>query len=323
MIVINNFNILIIIITFVSIVFLHIYFRWQWRWYADGDESPTRLVGWFPSASLRLPSTTTDAAAAAELSCLWSIFVNYGHLVVGHHHHYHHRRHLLLRPDRRAEYCDDRVCVSVCLFASISPELHVWSPPNFCARYLWLPIPRSSSGSVAVAICCVLPFRLMTSCLHIMSRCTLRKERALKVTLQVALEAAAGWSLQSTTASLLGCMHHIQNMRMRPIVTDIASSVCVCWTQPRAQRKQPNRLRCRLGHGIGTKEPCIRWRTDPLGEKTILSGIFWPIVNYREYTPVSQKTRHQTLANNFTKYEPIFKLFSLMDSVVNLQQTHV
>jgi len=27
-------------------------------------------------------------------------------------------------PDRRAEYCDDRVCVSVCLFASISPELH-------------------------------------------------------------------------------------------------------------------------------------------------------------------------------------------------------
>ena len=95
-------------------------------------------------------------------------------------------------PDRRAEYCDDRVCVSVCLFASISPELHFWSPPNFCARYLWLPIPRSSSGSVAVAICCVLPFRLMTSCLHIMSRCTLQKERALKVTLQVALEAAEG-----------------------------------------------------------------------------------------------------------------------------------
>ena len=32
-------------------------------------------------------------------------------------------------PDSRAEYCDDRVClsVSVCLHASISPEIHVRS----------------------------------------------------------------------------------------------------------------------------------------------------------------------------------------------------
>ena len=29
------------------------------------------------------------------------------------------------------------VCGEVCLFASISPELHVQSSPNFCACYLW------------------------------------------------------------------------------------------------------------------------------------------------------------------------------------------
>jgi len=32
-----------------------------------------------------------------------------------------------------------------------------------------------------------------------------------------------------------------------------------------------------------------------------------------------EKTRRQTPANNFTKYQPIVKLFSLTDSVVNLQ----
>jgi len=35
---------------------------------------------------------------------------------------------------------------------------------------------------------------------------------------------------------------------------------------------------------------------------------------------VSQKTRHQTLSHNFTNYHPIFKIFSLADSVVKLQQ---
>ena len=38
---------------------------------------------------------------------------------------------------------------------------------------------------------------------------------------------------------------------------------------------------------------------------------------------VSQKSRHQTLGHNFTNYYPIFKIFSLAHSVVNLQQTHV
>jgi len=34
----------------------------------------------------------------------------------------------------------------------------------------------------------------------------------------------------------------------------------------------------------------------------------------------SKKTRHKTLGHNFTNYYPIFKIFSLADSVVNLQQ---
>jgi len=41
-----------------------------------------------------------------------------------------------------------------------------------------------------------------------------------------------------------------------------------------------------------------------------------------DYT-VSQKTRHQTLGHNFTNYYPIFKCFSLTDSVENLQQIPV
>ena len=32
----------------------------------------------------------------------------------------------------------------------------------------------------------------------------------------------------------------------------------------------------------------------------------------------SKKTRHQTLVHNFTKYLPIFKFFSMLDSVGNL-----
>jgi len=36
----------------------------------------------------------------------------------------------------------------------------------------------------------------------------------------------------------------------------------------------------------------------------------------------SKKTRHQAIGHNFTNYYPIFKIFSLADSVVNLQQIH-
>ena len=38
---------------------------------------------------------------------------------------------------------------------------------------------------------------------------------------------------------------------------------------------------------------------------------------------VKKKTRHQTLGHNFTNYYPIFKMFSLADLVVNLQQIRV
>jgi len=38
------------------------------------------------------------------------------------------------------------------------------------------------------------------------------------------------------------------------------------------------------------------------------------------YTVSQKKTRHQTLSHNFTNYYPIFKIFSLADSVVKLQQ---
>jgi len=40
-------------------------------------------------------------------------------------------------------------------------------------------------------------------------------------------------------------------------------------------------------------------------------------------TRESKKTRHQTLGHNLTNYYPIFKIFLLVDSVVNLQQIHV
>jgi len=36
------------------------------------------------------------------------------------------------------------------------------------------------------------------------------------------------------------------------------------------------------------------------------------------YTPLVKKTRHQSLAHNFTKYLLIFTILSLLDSVVNL-----
>ena len=56
-----------------------------------------------------------------------------------------------------AEYCDDRVCLSVCLSASIglSLTLHIRSSPNFYASYVPVAMAWSSAGSVA--ICNVFP----------------------------------------------------------------------------------------------------------------------------------------------------------------------
>jgi len=45
--------------------------------------------------------------------------------------------HFYSAPDTGAEYCDERVCLSVCLSAVISSELHARSSSIFCTRYLW------------------------------------------------------------------------------------------------------------------------------------------------------------------------------------------
>ena len=50
-------------------------------------------------------------------------------------------------PVREAKYCDDRVCLSVCLSTSISPELHVRSLPDFVTLVTY---DRGSSGGVAI-----------------------------------------------------------------------------------------------------------------------------------------------------------------------------
>jgi len=38
---------------------------------------------------------------------------------------------------------------------------------------------------------------------------------------------------------------------------------------------------------------------------------------------MSQKNRTLNIAHNFLKYQPIFKTLSIIDSAINLQQTHV
>jgi len=48
-----------------------------------------------------------------------------------------------------------------------------------------------------------------------------------------------------------------------------------------------------------------------------------PYIAFPIYTVSQKKQRHQTLGHNFTNYYPIFQIFSLADSVVNLQQIRV
>jgi len=58
-------------------------------------------------------------------------------------------------PDKAAEYCDERVCQSVCvcqcvcLSTIISSELHVRPYPNFLCM-LPMAVTRSSSGGVVM-----------------------------------------------------------------------------------------------------------------------------------------------------------------------------
>ena len=84
----------------------------------------------------------------------------------------------LLRRDTEAEYCDERVCLSlslclwhclcVCLSAMISAELHVRSAPQF-SRVLRTTVARFSSGSVVIRY--AFPVLWMTSYLIISQGC--------------------------------------------------------------------------------------------------------------------------------------------------------
>jgi len=85
-------------------------------------------------------------------------------------------------PDRGEKYCDESVCLSVCvcLSAIISSELHVRSSPNVLCM---LPMAgvRSSSGGVVIRY--VFPVLWMTSFAH--------KPRLLHVAAQLKRSASA------------------------------------------------------------------------------------------------------------------------------------
>jgi len=57
-------------------------------------------------------------------------------------------------PGKGEEFCDERVCLYVCLSASISPELHVRSSRSFCARCM-----RPRLGPPLAALRYVMYFR--------------------------------------------------------------------------------------------------------------------------------------------------------------------
>jgi len=79
---------------------------------------------------------------------------------------------LLLLPDRGVEYCDEHVCLCVCVCLSpiISSELRGQYSPNFLCL-LPVAVARSSSGGVVV--CYVFPVLWMTSYLHISWDCSM------------------------------------------------------------------------------------------------------------------------------------------------------
>jgi len=76
---------------------------------------------------------------------------------------------VLPAPNRGAEYCDERVClsVSVCLF--VYPRSYLRNYTSDIRQFLCMlltAVARSSSGGVAIRIRYVLPVLSMTSCLH-------------------------------------------------------------------------------------------------------------------------------------------------------------
>jgi len=82
---------------------------------------------------------------------------------------------LLLCPGRGAVYCDQFVCVSVCLSASISLELPV---TKFCVQ---VPMAVAQSSSRDIAIRYVLPVLWMTSRLAVVGSMALCSQPGLLI----------------------------------------------------------------------------------------------------------------------------------------------
>ena len=76
----------------------------------------------------------------------------------------------LLRPGRCAEYCDQPICLCVCLSTNISLEPLDRSAQTFVCRS---PVAVAGSSSGGVALCYVLPVLWMKSYLTVMGHITL------------------------------------------------------------------------------------------------------------------------------------------------------
>jgi len=79
-------------------------------------------------------------------------------------------------PSRETEYCDERVCLRVCVCLSASGKTH----PNFTELFCLLPMSLARSVSGGVAIRYVLPVSVMTWCLHTKAEIGDAKRRIFK-----------------------------------------------------------------------------------------------------------------------------------------------
>ena len=77
---------------------------------------------------------------------------------------------LLLRRGRGADYCDQFVCVSVCVCLSVREHICGTAGPIFSKFFLQIPVAVTRSCSGGVAIRYVLPVLWMTSRLAVMGR---------------------------------------------------------------------------------------------------------------------------------------------------------
>lgn len=55
---------------------------------------------------------------------------------------------------------------------------------------------------------------------------------------------------------------HAHSAKLASIVTNVLSSVCVCWSQLWALRKQLNQLRCPLGCAREWVKKCVKWECE-------------------------------------------------------------